>query len=388
LTSLLSSSPSSSLSGRSTKHVSSKARSPDLSTETFHVSTKSSTSSSNTHAHSPLPNAKCAKCTLPLFDVAHGGRYVSVPEPSSTGLLPRRYHADCFRCRICNGLFEEKEAGRAVFVRGVRGACHLNCAPTERTVSRKSVPVTPRQSPNRLSAELSHASKQSPSTGSPSTTPLSSRYSAPLQFASNVSNPMPRFGTSTPCPGCSQSVSPMERGVVPGPQGQRWHSSCLVCGGKQAKGRGGRRVNGQPGCGKRLDSSAKRDTGAGGVWCRDCLLLLSSELRSSPTRPSPSKPREPEPAASSGQSGRIFPQNTGVTTLARQFTGAESRHVTGGRLSPTKQLGLGTPTKVAVHFTGGGSKGTIRPRPKSAIGMRGEGRGMFLVQQLTGGGGL
>jgi hypothetical protein len=83
---------------------------------------------------------------------------------------------------------------------------------------------------------------------------------------------MPRFGTSTPCPGCSQSVSPMERGVVPGPQGQRWHSSCLVCGGKQAKGRGGRRVNGQPGCGKQLDSSAKRDTGAGGVWCRDCLV--------------------------------------------------------------------------------------------------------------------
>jgi hypothetical protein len=64
----------------------------------------------------------------------------------------------------------------------------------------------------------------------------------------------------------------MERGVVPGPQGQRWHSSCLVCGGKQAKGRGGRRVNGQPGCGKQLDSSAKRDTGTGGVWCRDCLV--------------------------------------------------------------------------------------------------------------------
>jgi len=84
---------------------------------------------------------------------------------------------------------------------------------------------------------------------------------------------------------------------------------------------------------------------------------------------------EPEPAANSGQSGRIFPQNTGVTTIARQFTGAESRYVTGGRLSPTKQLGLGTPTKVAVQFTGGGSKGTIRPRPKSAIGMRGEGRG-------------
>ena len=105
-----------------------------------------------------------------------------------------------------------------------------------------------------------------------SATTLSSRYSAPLQFAASVSSPMPRFGTSTPCPGCSQSVSPMERGVVPGPHGQRWHSSCLVCGGRQAKGRGGRRINGQPGCGKQLDSSAKRDASTGGIWCRDCLV--------------------------------------------------------------------------------------------------------------------
>ncbi|KAH9985430.1 hypothetical protein BJV74DRAFT_847146 [Russula compacta] len=398
LASLLSSSPPSSLLGGSIKSVFSNARSPDLSSETFHAPTKP-TSSSNTYARSPFPDARCAKCTLPLFDVAHGGKYVSVPEPSSTGSLPRTYHADCFRCRICNGLFEEKEAGRAVFVRGVRGACHLNCAPIERTISRKPVPVTPRPSAHRLTGISSR--EQSPSTASPSiplsTTPLSSRYSAPLQFAASVSNPMPRFGTSTPCPGCSQSVSPMERGVVPGPQGQRWHSSCLVCGGKQAKGRGGRRVNGEPGCGKQLDSSAKRDTAAGGVWCRDCLLLLPHELRSSqasPTRSSsPSRPREPNSAASSGQFDHILPQHTSVTTIARQFTGLSggidtplTRHMTGARLSPTKQLG--TPTKVAVQFTGGGSKGTIRPRPKSAIGMRSEGRGMFLVQQLTGGSAL
>lgn len=119
-------------------------------------------------------------------------------------------------------------------------------------------------------------------------------------------------------------------------------------------------------------------------------MLLPHELRSSqvsPTHPSPT--RESDPSSL----GQIDRQHTGVTTIARQFTGlsrgtdaALARHVTGGRLSPTKQLG--TPTKVAVQFTGGGSKGTIRPRPKSAIGMRGEGRGMFLVQQLTGGSGL
>ena len=123
--SIQSSSPPSSLSGGSMESASSYTRSRDMNSETFRVSTKLP-SSKSAHGHSPSPNAMCAKCTLPLFDMAHGGRYVSVPEPSSTGSLPRTYHADCFRCRICDGLFEEKEAGRAVFVRGVRGACHLS----------------------------------------------------------------------------------------------------------------------------------------------------------------------------------------------------------------------------------------------------------------------
>ena len=122
--SFLSSSPPLGLSGGSTKYGSSNTRNHDLNSETLNIYTKPMTSN---HAHAqPLSDARCAKCSLPLFDVAHGGRYVSVPEPSSTGSLPRTYHADCFRCRICNGLFEEKETGRAVFVRGVRGACHLD----------------------------------------------------------------------------------------------------------------------------------------------------------------------------------------------------------------------------------------------------------------------
>lgn len=94
-----------------------------------------------------------------------------------------------------------------------------------------------------------------------------------------------RFGCRSVCPGCNISVSPMERGVVPGPQGTRWHATCLVCGGKKRKetiskqksalwivGRGGfDEGNGKPGCGKKLDSAAKTD-GDGGVWCRGCLV--------------------------------------------------------------------------------------------------------------------
>jgi hypothetical protein len=141
--SFLSSSPPSSLLGGSTSSGSPNPRNRELNSETFDIYTKPTISNS---AHTrPLPDARCAKCSFPLFDVAHGGRYVSVPEPSSTGSLPRTYHADCFRCRICNGLFEEKETGRAVFVRGVRGACHLDVSiypfNAENVLSHFSVPL-------------------------------------------------------------------------------------------------------------------------------------------------------------------------------------------------------------------------------------------------------
>jgi hypothetical protein len=79
----------------------------------------------------------------------------------------------------------------------------------------------------------------------------------------------------------------MERGVVPGPQGTRWHASCLVCGGKKLMtparllGREDKQ-RGQPGCGKRLDSAAKSD-GEGGIWCRECLvceiLILEKNIK-------------------------------------------------------------------------------------------------------------
>lgn len=165
-----------------------------------------------------------------------------------------------------------------------------------------------------------------------------------------------------------------------------------------------RRDKSQPGCGKQLDSAAKRDV-EGGVWCRECLvsvhdlqhfnififtlssiqLLLPANLRNTQAE-SPIKPLVQSLTGRSigsnfTRSRGIQPQFTGTTTIARQFTGlrgddpALMRQLTGGGLSPTKQLGTATP----------------RPRPKSVIGMRSgksvdEGRGMFLVRQMTSGG--
>ena len=97
--------------------------------------------------------------------------------------------------------------------------------------------------------------------------------------------------------------------------------------------------------------------------------------------------------ANAGIFPKLSSQTTGTTTIARQFTGLSGgadgaliRQTTGGGLSPTRQL-TSSPTKgLYRQHTGGSAVGShVRPRPKSVIGMRDEGRGMFLVRQMTGG---
>ncbi|KAK0478494.1 hypothetical protein IW261DRAFT_1483771 [Armillaria novae-zelandiae] len=365
-------------------------------------------------SHSPKPltvttnqisqDAVCAKCSHSLFSVHGGGRFVTVPNADDG--TKQTFHADCFTCAICDLPFREASQGQAVFVKTDRGACHVECAPAKiitRTISTPS----PSRSTTIKSSSSSSPQRQAPTSSSPryqastSSSPKpqsgtatygsSSRYERPPLTAPATSASFPRFGSSTSCPGCRQSVSPMERGVVPGPQGTRWHAPCLVCGGKKeikgyARFRDEKKKDG-PGCGKRLDSAAKTD-GEGGVWCRECLLLLSSEPKGSPH----GSPTRPLSMSSFGDGpSKILPQNTGTTTIARQFTGLGAggpndgslrRQLTGGALGPTRSL---SPTKQVGVGMG------MRPRPKSVIGMRSsksvdEGRGMFLVRQMTGSG--
>ncbi|KAI0778054.1 hypothetical protein BD413DRAFT_98031 [Trametes elegans] len=364
-----------------------KARSPNGKADATTPTPKSRTLPHDITIPTPLPtDERCARCNLPLFSKKDGGKFVTVPEqPSSSGMPPKTYHASCFRCTVCDRLFQDSEGGRAVFVRSPKGACHVECAPPERTVVRTYTATMPKPAPTAQFPPRTATATYHPAS--------SSRYEPPPKTApasqQTFTFPQPRFGSSSACPGCHISVSPMERGVVPGPQGSRWHSTCLVCGGKEAKGR--RREPGKPGCGKKLDSAAKTDRD-GSVWCRECLLLMPAAHRGSPS-PTRTTPIAPTHTGGKHTFGGVAPQSTG-TTLARQFTGLGSsdpalmRQLTGGGLSPTRQL-TSSPTKM---FDGPRPGVSRYPRPKSAIGFAartksegGESRGMFLVRQLTGG---
>ncbi|KAG6911858.1 hypothetical protein DXG01_000105 [Tephrocybe rancida] len=327
---------------------------------------------------SPTPtSSSCEGCGKNLFSIRGGGKFVTVP---GDGAVPSSmtYHVECFRCAVCDGVFSDANAGQAVFVKANGGACHVEfvirlsqCAPPAKVTIHKvptiaSSPVATASPPVRPAMKTPHSTPASssrlerlPSTAPPTT----------------VNTSFPRFGSRTTCPGCANSVSPMEQGVVPGPQNTRWHASCLVCGGKKETPKGmviwrsreEKKI--EPGCGKKLDSAAKTGVDGG------LLLGVGGSPQPSPTR-APLSPTFTGPS-------RLTPQITGTTTIARQFTGIGGdpgllRQLTGGGLSPTRSI---SPTKQL----GSG----MRPRPKSVIGMRSaksvdEGRGMFLVRQFTG----
>ncbi|KAJ6621229.1 hypothetical protein B0H10DRAFT_2019325 [Mycena sp. CBHHK59/15] len=325
-------------------------------------------------------STSCTKCRRALFSVEEGGRYVTVPD-DVTG-KPQTYHTDCFTCISCNKPFKEGAHGQAVFVKGDEGASHVECVPPHR-INIKLTPSSTSVTSIFAKADPLPATRPPPSrTTSSATYASSSRYDRPPLTAPPTSTPssFPRFGTSSSCPGCHKSVSPMERGVVPGPQGSRWHASCLVCGGKKevAKGWGARvrdeRKKGVPGCGKKLDSAAKSD-GEGGIWCRECSMLLPVGMRGSPQGSPTRSPLVPSYTGTSGF-GKVAPQFTGTTTIARQFTGYGGdpgifRQLTGGGLSPTRSI---SPTK--------GLTNGLRPRPKSVVGIR----NTNIVRQMTGSG--
>ncbi|KAF8609253.1 hypothetical protein BDV93DRAFT_601948 [Ceratobasidium sp. AG-I] len=338
---------------------------------------------------------KCDKCHEKLH-LDGGNMFVTVPGYAKTGntgeFTPSRtFHVDCFKCSVCELPFggDAWEGQQARFVQLKDVIAHPECAPPiVRTATYTPSPTKTtravRSAPQATEPSLRSAPVISRQTSIPPPAPAPSAPAPRPRAGTMGANQFPRFGGSMYCPWCTKSVSPMEIGTCPGPNGSRWHSSCLVCGGKDAKKN--RKNPKDPGCGKQLDSGAKCDQD-GGVWCRECIDKLPSEMRpSSPIRP-------------------IVPTHTGSRSLGRaggaivaQYTGVSVHTTGGGILRPQTTGGGGI---IRPQTTGGG--GIIRPqttggggiiRPQTTGGGGGilrpqtTGGGGILKQQTTGGGGI
>ncbi|KAG5221441.1 lim-type zinc finger-containing protein [Salix suchowensis] len=289
--------------------------------------------------------------------------YVTVPDdPGVLGSETKAYHTDCFRCYVCNEVFQESGKGQATFVRGERGPCHIPCAPPEKITINYKMPQRVNTTSPVSTPPLKPAVRPTVSTTSPSYS--SSRYERPPKTAPATQTTFPRVSWN--------GVTHGERSCSGAPGYTMAFHLFGLRGKKEVKpsnswlrGRAEERKRNEPGCGKKLDSAAKGD-GEGRVWCRECWLMLPLEMRGSPQ----SSPMRSVVANPTGN-GRIAAQMTGTTTLAKQFTGMGGadtvsliRQMTGGGISPTRQLSRSrSPTKQL-----GMVDPRYRPRPKSVIG--------------------
>lgn len=98
-----------------------------------------------------------------------------------------------------------------------------------------------------------------------------------LKATTNVSTSTRSLGAVTSCPGCRIQVGLYDLSTVDGPEGLRWHPTCLICG--QGTSRG---------CGKRLDSAAKSEGGT--VLCRNCLVSSDQAITKTVLGPQPYSP--------------------------------------------------------------------------------------------------
>ncbi|KAG8832731.1 hypothetical protein FRC17_000827 [Serendipita sp. 399] len=303
------------------------------------------------------PSAVCNKCKMPLYSIVGGGRIVTVPAESGHS---GHYHSGCFVCAKCDLPFTEKD-GSAPFVVTDDGLTHPYCAPPPKTK------IITRQRP------LSIAPIARPEPPAPASRPVSALQPRPTSSLSSAAPYSPAsfaVADSKRCAGCEKTVAMFEPGVVPGPNGSRWHSSCLVCGGK-----GARRQAGEPGCGKKLDRDAKLDR-SGRPWCSTCktLLILNGSGSSAVARTPVSATYTGSSWVSSqstGSSSSVASHSTGSSSATVQERQSGSRPFSSvvegaalerrGSISPTKGMLGGT---VPVNRTLS-AKRASRPRPKS-----------------------
>ena len=255
-----------------------------------------------------LLHGKCDGCARPLLAQDMRGPIVTVPllsvDVPEGEVQVERFHHACFRCGNCGDSFGELD-GKANFVREdgkpihlsvgeqhkhrvipflldyhtLQCASPLSAAGNSRSVKSVHPPAIPPPVFDRSSSVPQ--TSRIPSLTKREKTPTRMAQSSPRTSSPATQGQVQSSPTSTgrfTCGGCHRTVFQMERGVVPGPQGSKWHVLCLICGGKdwQAKSLEAKRWGldaTEVGCGKKLDSQARTDR-LGRAYCRNCMVCI------------------------------------------------------------------------------------------------------------------
>ncbi|CAE6423235.1 unnamed protein product [Rhizoctonia solani] len=302
---------------------------------------------------------RCSMCDEKLH-LDGGNMFVTVPGYAKTGNTgeytpARTFHVDCFKCSVCELPFgnDAWEGQQARFVQLKDVIAHPECAPPiVRTATYTPSPTKLNRAVKSQPQPAEPPLRSAPAVARPTPTVNTSPASAPVTRprSGTTGQSAPRFGGSMYCPPCGKSVSPMELDA-----------------------KKNRKSPKDPGCGKQLDSGAKYDQ-EGGVWCRECIDKLPSDMR-------PSSPIKP-----------IMPTHTGSKSWGRasggpvavQHTGVSVNTTGGGILKPQTTGGGGF---IRPQTTGGG--GIIKPQTTGGGGiLKPQTTGGILKPQTTGGGGI
>ncbi|KAI7866149.1 hypothetical protein BDF14DRAFT_881333 [Spinellus fusiger] len=221
----------------------------------------------------------CTRCSLSITD-----NYLMIHHSV--------IHSSCFRCTTCSKVLQP-----STFYTDIKGAHCQDCTESvlllDKTVLDQHLKIVPQLMNTRthLNTPMQASSFSLKSNYTTSTSTNTSTCASPINSAnhsmigspqsgvhsldstqeiippsalmSSRGRPLPRFGTTKTCPGCTQKIASIHE-EKQGPKATRWHIKCLTC----------------TRCSKQLDSAAtvlESKTG-GNPWCSMCLLWKKNEV--------------------------------------------------------------------------------------------------------------
>lgn len=66
----------------------------------------------------------CNRCGKAILNAREGGHFVTIPGVDEN-VVPQTFHSECFKCTVCDKVFNDSRKGSAPFIITHRGPCHI-----------------------------------------------------------------------------------------------------------------------------------------------------------------------------------------------------------------------------------------------------------------------